>query len=251
MPHQLAKEAFEFSKDVATLKAPADVLWMLQKIVEPYDINVFNAGIMPTAPAEFVLSSWKPGVTIFFGKNTPKDFWPQYQKAHAVHGFGALGLQARRTTRSFTFAECMLEQKSQTCGSWLFEFLRSFDIRDGFCCSFRSWNLIYSSPRLLALSPPMRSELGGLAHTAVSRLEAITKAKASEADMKAIKELTAREMDVLQERARLHTNVAIARELGIDRKTVDELLRRARIKLGAPDVAIALLTAYKRGLIVF
>ena len=251
MPDRLAKDALKFSQHAATLKTPAEVLSALQTIVEPYDINVLNARIMPATPTEMLIDSWRVGESLFIGNRISADYWPQCEKASRDNGFGALSIRARQATQAFTFAEANLEQKSSRRGSWIFEFLRSFDIRDGLYCPFRSWVLVYSSPRLLALTPPMRSQLSTVAHTAVSRLEAITKAKASERNMKAITELTAREAEVLQERVRLHTNVAIAKELGIARKTVDELLRRARVKLGAPDVAIALLTAYKRGLIVF
>jgi len=251
MPDRLARETARFSHDVATLNAPADVLDALQDIVEPYDINVLNSRTMPITPADIVLNSWQTGDNLFFGRTIPDDYWPQCHEAGSRYGFGALSIRARHTTQPFTFAEAALQQKSPRSGSWIFEFLRGFDIRDGFFCTFRSWVLVYSSPRILALTPPMRSQLSSAAHSAVSRLEAITKTKARERNMRAINELTTREMEVLQERARLHTNVEIARELGIARKTVDELLRRARIKLGAPDVAIALLTAYKRGLIVF
>ena len=62
-------------------------------------------------------------------------------------------------------------------------------------------------------------------------------------------DLTARELEVLQQRAFLGSNDAISKSLDISIQTVDVHLRNARKKLKVEDTAIALLEAYKRGLI--
>ena len=62
-------------------------------------------------------------------------------------------------------------------------------------------------------------------------------------------DLTARELEVLQQRAFLGCNAAISKALGISIQTVDVHLRNVRKKLKVEDTAIALLEAYKRGLI--
>jgi DNA-binding CsgD family transcriptional regulator len=64
-------------------------------------------------------------------------------------------------------------------------------------------------------------------------------------------DLTARELEVLQQRAFLGSNAAIAKALDISIRTVDVHLRSVRKKLKVEDTAIALLEAYRRGLIEY
>jgi DNA-binding CsgD family transcriptional regulator len=63
--------------------------------------------------------------------------------------------------------------------------------------------------------------------------------------------LTPRELEVVQQRALLGCNAAIAKSLNISLETVDVHLRSVRKKLKTDDTAIALLEAYKRGLIEY
>ena len=63
--------------------------------------------------------------------------------------------------------------------------------------------------------------------------------------------MTARELEVLQQRALLGSSAAIAEALNISVLTVDVHLRNARKKMKVEDTAIALLEAYKRGLIEY
>ena len=63
--------------------------------------------------------------------------------------------------------------------------------------------------------------------------------------------MTARELEVLQQRALLGSSAAIAKALDISVQTVDVHLRSARKKMKVEDTAIALLEAYKRGLIEY
>ena len=64
-------------------------------------------------------------------------------------------------------------------------------------------------------------------------------------------DMTARELEVLQQRALLGSNAAIAKALDISIQTVDVHLRSIRKKLKVDDTSIALLEAYKRGLIEY
>ena len=64
-------------------------------------------------------------------------------------------------------------------------------------------------------------------------------------------DMTARELEVLQQRALVGSNAAIAKALDISIQTVDVHLRRVRKKLKVEDTAIALLEAYRRGLIEY
>ncbi len=63
--------------------------------------------------------------------------------------------------------------------------------------------------------------------------------------------MTPRELDVLQQRALLGKNAAVAKELNISVETVETHLRNIRKKLQVDDTAVALLKAYKHGLIEY
>jgi DNA-binding NarL/FixJ family response regulator len=72
------------------------------------------------------------------------------------------------------------------------------------------------------LLPQVLIQLSSTALTAVSRLEAITQAKARKHHLKAIQRIDrARDGSAARTSAAAHTNVAIARELNISKKTVD------------------------------
>ena len=59
------------------------------------------------------------------------------------------------------------------------------------------------------------------------------------------------QLEVLQQRALLGSNAAIAKALDISIQTIDVHLRSVRKKVKVEDTAIALLEAYKRGLIEY
>ena len=59
------------------------------------------------------------------------------------------------------------------------------------------------------------------------------------------------QLEVLQQRALLGSNAAIAKALDICIQTIDVHLRSVRKKVKVEDTAIALLEAYKRGLIEY
>jgi DNA-binding CsgD family transcriptional regulator len=248
MPQMLAKKILTFRSDVATARTPKVVLSGLQKIVAPYDIDVLRAGVVPNLALPF-RDNWTTGVNLFSGDKQRADYSAQCRKVHAELGWDAISIKTQRTTRPFTFAEVAQEKLHR--GSYVFEFLRSFGIVDGLFCPLGHWSVVYSSPQFLALSPVMRSQLVRAARLAIRRIAEIVETEGRARTRKAFQQLTEREAEVLQERARLHTNIAIAREMNISPRTVEELLRRARLKLDAPDIAIALLTAYKLGLITF
>lgn len=250
MPQRLAKAILELSSQPVNGSTPESILADLQCIVEPYDINVFAAGFLPAAAlvAPFKIENWRQGKNLFFGDSIAADYWPKNKKAVAELGADAISSKARQSSKPFTFVEAMNEMKSHP-GSWIFEFLRDFDIADGLFCPLRLWNVFYASPRLMALSPALRSQLMSAAQVTTGRMETVLKATTLARNIAAVApNLTAREIEVLQKRA-WHDASAIAAELNISRKTVDELLRRARLKLGEPDLLMAVVKAYKYGLI--
>jgi DNA-binding CsgD family transcriptional regulator len=244
MPQRLAEKVLAFSGDVMTIRKPETVLSHLQGMVGPYELNILAAGVLPTDAAQLQFENWVGGKNLFFGETIPDAFWQQNQMAHAELGWDAIALKAHHATAGFTFAEVTREKPRR--GDWIFDFLRGFGIADGYLFPLASWLVIYASPQHLALSPAMRRQLASAAQLAASRIATLVKVNAAR-DLK----LTEREIEVLQARVSYYTNAAIAERLNIKLKTVDELLRRARLKLDAPNIEIALLTAYKLGLITF
>jgi DNA-binding CsgD family transcriptional regulator len=243
MPRQLALNILEFSTKTATIRTPEELLSRLQELVGPYDLNVLAAAVLPLDAAQLQFENWIDGRNLFFGEAIPDAYWRQNQVAHAELGWDAIAIKGQHATASFTFAEAKRDKIPR--GSWIFDFLKSFDIADGYFCPFRQWNVLYASPKYLALSPAMRSLLDSAAYITASRMSTLAETEVRERGV----QLTAREIEVLQARVCFHANPVIAEYLNIKSKTVDELLRRARLKLGAPNIEVALLRAYKLGLI--
>jgi DNA-binding CsgD family transcriptional regulator len=152
----------------------------------------------------------------------------------------------------FTFAEAERDQcRSQA--DWIFGFSRSYNMRDGLYCTYRAWAVVFISTKLLALRPSQRAFLAAAAQAAIGRIEDIVNSRRKRPRGKGVDtfDMTTRELEVLQQRALLGSNAAIAKALDISIQTVDVHLRRARKKLKVEDTAIALLEAYKRRLIEY
>ena len=168
------------------------------------------------------------------------------------HGYSTLTLKARRTSVPFTFAEAERDE-SVSQASWIFRFLRSYNIRDGLYCTYRVCTVVFISTKILALRLSQRAFLAAAAQAAIGRIEDILNSRRKRRRGKKVDtfDMTARELEVLQQRALLGSNAAIAKALDISIQTVDVHLRSVRKKLQVEDTAIALLEAYKRGLIEY
>ena len=161
-------------------------------------------------------------------------------------------LKARRTSAPFTFTETERDgSASQT--NWIFGFLRSYNMRDGLYCTYRAWAAVFVSTKIVVLRPSQRAFLAAAAQGAIGRIEDIVNSRRKRRRGKKVNtfDLTARELEVLQRRALLGSNAAIAKALDISIQTVEVHLRSARRKLKVEDTAIALLESYKRGLIEY
>jgi DNA-binding CsgD family transcriptional regulator len=163
-----------------------------------------------------------------------------------------LTLKARQTSVPFTFAEAERDE-SVSQASWMFRFLRSYNIRNGLYCTYRAWAVVFISTKLLALRLSQRTFLAAAAQVAIGRIEEIMNSRRKRRGGKKVDafDLTARELEVLQQRALLGSNAAIGKALDISVHTVDGHLRSARKKIKVEDTAVALLEFYKRGLIEY
>ena len=126
-------------------------------------------------------------------------------------------------------------------------------MRDCLYCSYRSWAVAFISTKILALRLSQRAFLAAAAQAAIGRIEEIVNSRRKRRRGKKVDtfDMTARELEVLQQRALLGGNAAIAKALDISIQTVDVHSRSVRKKLKVEDTAIALLEAYKRGLIEY
>ena len=124
---------------------------------------------------------------------------------------------------------------------------------DGLYCTYRAWAVVFISSKLLALRPSQRVFVAAAAQAAIGRIENIVNSRAERRRGKKVdtSDMSARELEVLQQRVLLGSNAAVAKALDISVRTVDVHLRSARKKLKVEDTAIAILEAYKRGLIEY
>jgi DNA-binding CsgD family transcriptional regulator len=250
MPEGLARAVQEFADDVGRRRTPLAVLVALQNVSHcTVGVEVLGAWVMPRYFKDEI-TDWREGENLFFHPDVPRSFWPNYLKQFAEHGYSTLTLKARRTSVPFTFAEAERDE-SVSRASWIFGFLSSYNIRDGLYCTYRAWAVVFISSKHLALRLSQRTFLAAAAQAAIGRIEEIVNSRRRRGKKIDTFHMTARELEVLQQRALLGSSAAIAKALDISIQTVDVHLRSARKKLKVEDTAIALLEAYKRGLIEY
>ena len=250
MPERLARAVQQFADDVEQLHTPLAVLVALQNVSHcTVGVEVLGAWAMPRYFKDEI-TDWREGENLFFHPDVPRSFWPEYLKQFGEHGYSTLTLKARRTSVPFTFAEAERDE-SVSQASWIFGFLRSYNICDGLYCSYRAWAAAFISTNILALRLSQRTFLAAAAQAAIGRIEELVNSRRKRRPGKKVEtfDMTVRELEVLQQRALLGSNAAIAKALDISVETVDVHLRSARKKMKVEDTAIALLEAYKRGLI--
>ena len=252
MPERLAGAVQQFTDDVGRLHTPLAVLVALQNLSHGMlGVEVLGAWILPRYFKDQA-ADWREGENLFFHPDVPRTFWPDYLKQYAEKGYSALTLKARRTSAPFTFTETERDG-SASQANWIFGFLRSYNMRDGLYCTYRAWAAVFVSTKIVVLRPSQRAFLAAAAQGAIGRIEDIVNSRRKRRRGKKVNtfDLTARELEVLQRRALLGSNAAIAEALDISIRTVDVHLRSARRKLKVEDTAIALLESYKRGLIEY
>ena len=252
MLETLARAVQQFADDVGRLHTPLAVLVALQNIsLCTLGVQVLGAWVLPRYFKDEI-TDWREGENLFFHPDVPRSFWPEYLKQFAEYGYSTLTLKARRTSVPFTFAEAECDE-SVSQANWIFGFLRSHNICDGLYCTYRAWAVVFISTKLLALRPSQRTFLAAAAQAAIGRIEEIVNSRRKPRRGKKVDTfgMTARELEVLQQRALLGGNAAIAKALDISVQTVDVHLRSARKKMKVEDTAIALLEACKRGLIEY
>ena len=242
---RLANAALQFGADVLKLRTPDSILVGLQNVSQLVAINVLGAWNLPSyfkgQVADLTIDR-----NLFFHPDTPKDYWPDYQAQQTASGYSALALKARRSSTPFTITEAEMDAEAK--GNWVFDHCRKFGFRDGLYCVYANWAVVYCSGKLVVLNPIERAFLAVTAQMAIGQLEKI---RPSREPPRLDYHLTPREIAVLQHRALNSTNEAIGARLKISAETVEVHLKHIRKKMRVDDTAIALLEAYKHGLIIF
>ena len=118
--------------------------------------------------------------------------------------YSALTIKARRASIPFTFAEAERDDAGGQA-SWIFNFSRSYNMRDGLYCTYRAWAVVFISTKLLAVRLSQRAFLAAAAQAAIGRIEDIVNLRRKRRRGKKINafDMTARELEVLQQRALL------------------------------------------------
>ena len=242
---RLANAALQFGADVMKLREPDNILIGLRNVSQLVAINVLGAWNLPSyfkgQVADLTIDR-----NLFFHPDTPKDYWPDYQAQQTASGYSALALKARRSSTPFTITEAEMDAEAK--GNWVFDHCRKFGFRDGLYCVYANWAVVYCSGKLVVLKSdrarfPRRHRANGDRTT--------RKIHPSREPPRLDYHLTPREIAVLQHRALNSTNEAIGARLKISAETVEVHLKHIRKKMGVDDTAIALLEAYKHGLIIF
>jgi DNA-binding CsgD family transcriptional regulator len=231
MPEKLATAVQQFADQAGRLHTPPAVLVALRNVSHcTLGVEVLGAWTLPRYFKDQI-THWREGENLFFHPDVPRSFWAEYLKQFAAHGYSALTLRARRTSVPFTFAEAERDGSGRQA-AWIFGFLRSYNMRDGLYCTYRAWAVVFTSSKLLALPPSQRTFLAAAAQVAIGRIEEIVNSRRKRRRGKKVDtfDITASELEVLQQRALLGSNAAIAKALDISVQTVDVHLRSARKK---------------------
>jgi hypothetical protein len=222
MLERLAGAVQQFADDVGRLHTPLAVLVALQNVSHyTLGVEVLGAWILPRYFKDQI-TDWREGENLFFHPDVPRSYWPDYLKQYTEHGYSALTLKAWRTSAPFTFAEAE-DDNSGSQDNWIFNFSRSYNMRDGLYCAYRAWAVVFISTKLLALRLSQRAFLAAAAQAAIGRIEDIVNSRRKRRRGKKVDtfDMTARELEVLQQRALLGSNAAIAEALDISVQTVD------------------------------
>src|SRR5215831_19829015 len=176
MLERLAIAVQLFADDAGRLHTPRAVLVALQNVSHcTLGVQVLGAWALPRYFKDEI-TDWREGENLFFHPDVPRSFWPEYLKQFAEHGYSTLTLKARRTSVPFTFAEAERDE-SVSQASWIFGFLRSYNIRDGLYCSYRAWAVAFISTKILALRLSQRAFLAATAQAAIGRIEEVVNSR--------------------------------------------------------------------------
>jgi DNA-binding CsgD family transcriptional regulator len=218
----------KFTEDVPRYRHADEVIERLHQATAPAGFNVLGAWRVPPRYDDW--ETWKR--VTFLQRDIPSEFYNDWQSRAEKYGQNTMSAKAAREGTPFTWSECMRELKPSGESRWIFDLLRAYGMRDGFCCPVGPWVLHYSSSKLLRISQTERAQLYAAAVLTVQQLDKLIAGKAL-SRAPAVGQLSARQLEALRLSSIGMPAGQIAKHLGIAESTVCDHLKHARRKLGA------------------
>lgn len=221
----------QFADELPGLTTPRNVLAALHALVQP-TVNVYAAWRPPVYPGNTEL--YTEGRNVFFHSSVTaafrNEFWPLARK----HGTSAMALLAmqRRSLLLWSEGRPMLAMRGQE--SWMVDLGKEHGMRDGAYSPSAAWMVAYWSPHLLRgrykLDAKIRRSMFMAGGFAAGRLEELIEPE--KVDGK-VPQLTPRQYAVVRMIADGHSNVEIAKLLGVSIDSVSDVTDAAKKRLRA------------------
>jgi DNA-binding CsgD family transcriptional regulator len=234
---------FELPTKLAALKRPDQIISLLHRYAERFDLNSYGAWRMPTLPHDY-RRGYPIGRSMFLHPGVRAHFAEHITMARE-RGPNVLARMAWVRRGPFTITECLHETRPNESERWVFNLLRKHGIRDGLYCPINNWIVLFWSPKVLRLSSMHRGLLFLVAMQVSMRLEEIAPPPKEHPFVR----LTSRESAVLAHLSNGASDARIASALGIGNGTIRTYVGRAMNKLGVKTREHAVAEALRRRLI--
>lgn len=236
-PTQQQHSPLAFARDIHDLRTPNDVIAALHDTT--HRLPAFEAyNVMGCWHISDVIShpNQREGKTLFWHASVPKGYADSYFTQLDSYGPSVTQQLVRRRPIPFTMSEAM--QLAQVAGAdrWVFDNMHKHGMRDGLVCPFVGWVLTYWTAQPINPSWAERRWLGGAAYFAVERISELV--PDPEAVLRNGKTLTARQIQALRGVAEGLSYAELGARLGgISTRAVEDIINRAKKRLGAKTTA--------------
>jgi DNA-binding CsgD family transcriptional regulator len=234
-----------FARTVQQIKKPAGVLNALQDAIPTNQPQVAAAWHLAKNSTDY--AAIIPGKTLFVHESLPlAAMWSGFVSLMRSKGIPAIFAFGRNRSAPFTLTEGMRQLQLIGDEDWFVHFFRSYGIRDGLYCPFRTWALTFWSPEPLSrLQPDTRALLFALGALAIARIDSLVHRPEQ---FETIPKLSKRELSILRLISYGLTNSETAAHLKIGPETVKHHVKGAMRKLKARDRTEAVASAIRQGL---
>jgi len=240
-PARRAAKFRAFSDQVAKATRPSDVIERLHQAADQV-VSVLGAWRVPARYDNW--DEWKLNHNVFFQRDVPPRFFDDWMRNVREYGQSPIAAKAARDGTPFTWSQCMRESNPSDHGRWIFDQVREYGMRDGFCCPVGPWVLHYWTKSVFRPSQAMRSHLCSAAILAILQLMKLTTRKQL-GGAPVVSRLSPRELEVLRLYSLGSRPRKIAQHLGLNELTVRDHLKHAQRKLSAEHLGHAIALAIR------